>query len=69
MNYTQIAEIKNIVMQKYGEVLHFHDTCGSGMYFSLDRKNYELEEFLKQYFASQGLTAKFSKDGLNFSVE
>ncbi|MBR1600490.1 MAG: hypothetical protein IJ677_02805 [Alphaproteobacteria bacterium] len=69
MNYTQVAEIKNVVMQKYGENIHFHDTCGGGAYFSLERNNYELEEFLKQYFTSRGMVIKFSKDGTKFSVE
>lgn len=69
MDYQKVNEIKCLVSQRYSVTLHFHDTCGSGMYFSLDSANPEIEQFLREYFAAIGKTVTTSANGKNFTVE
>lgn len=64
-----VAEIKRLVNQKYGVNLHYHDTCGGGMYFSLDVKNDDISAFVLNYFAQKKLHATVSENGLNISVD
>lgn len=69
MDYSKIAELKKFVEEKHGQVLHFHDTCGSGVYFSLDKKNEDIEKFLTEYFEKLGKKIKISENGLTISAE
>lgn len=68
-DYILIADIKKQIAEKFGINLHFHDTCGSGMYFSLDVRNDEIAMFIQQYFATKHLNVIVSENGLNFTVQ
>ncbi|MBR1825440.1 MAG: hypothetical protein IJ770_02530 [Alphaproteobacteria bacterium] len=67
--YALAADLKKHIAGKFGVNLHFHDTCGGGMYFSLDARNDDIAEFIKQYFAAKNMKVSISESGLNFTVE
>lgn len=68
MNMQLVWDIKKLVSEKFGATLHYHDTCGSGMYFSLDERNDEVIRFIETYFKAQNLQTEVSKNGLTISV-
>lgn len=51
--------------EKFGEHVHFHDRCGS-QFFNLENHTPEMQKFVEEYFAEQGITAVFS--GLMFRL-
>ena len=69
MNYAIVSDIKNKVIEKFGINLHFHDTCGCGMYFSLDERNDDISDFVCKYFAALNMQTTVSENGLNLTVE
>ena len=69
LNYAFVTELKKQIAERFGEHLHFHDTCGGGMYFSLEQRNDEVLDFLQQYFSAQGMKIKISADGLHIEAE
>lgn len=69
MNPVLISEIKRLTAEKFGIHLHYHDSCGSGMYFSLDERNDEAARFIEDYFKARNLKVSVAPSGLTFSVE
>jgi|GEM_PF-1366994 len=63
-----IINLKKIILKEYNTKLHWHDTCG-GQYFSFDSKINGIENFINKYLSQYNLHAKFSADGLSFTVE
>ncbi len=67
LSFDDIIELKSNLLKIYNEKLHTHDTCG-GQYFSLDKTNDEIENYIKQYLKKKNITPIFSEDKLSFSV-
>lgn len=67
-SFNQVIELKKIIKEKFGKHLHFHDACG-GQYFSFDKADEEVKNFLADYFAQNNLMPDFSADGLSFVIK
>lgn len=65
--YGEVLELKKACAAHFPDHVHFHDGCG-GQYFSLDKRNDALREFISGYFTERGFTAEFSEDGIAFTV-
>jgi len=68
LKFDEIIYLKKLILEKYNKNLHMHDTC-SGQYFSFDCRIDGIENFINKYFSQYNLQAKFSDDGLSFTVE
>lgn len=68
INLQTVAELKKLIAEKYNVELHFHDSCGSGAYFSLEQPDEEITRFIQEYFRAKNRTVEVSPSGLNFSV-
>lgn len=68
LTFTEVTELKEEINRRFSSQIHFHDGCG-GQFFTLDEKNDELEKFIIAYFTERNLRAKFSEDGLHFTVK
>ena len=65
--YSEVLKLKAACAEHFPDHVHFHDGCG-GQYFSLDKKNDRLREFISAYFDERGFKAEFSEDGEIFTV-
>ena len=64
ITFSEAVKLKKYIWEHYKTNLHIHDTCGGGLYFSIDKPNAELTEFIVSYFEARGLKAQVSGDGL-----
>ncbi|MBQ8670922.1 MAG: hypothetical protein IJ525_00175 [Alphaproteobacteria bacterium] len=69
INYAMVTELKQQIAEQFGEILHFHDTCGGGMYFSIEKPNEKILSFLNKYFSDRGMQIKVSADGMHIEAE
>lgn len=68
VDFSEVVKIKDAVKEKFNEKVHFHDACG-GQYFTLEKTNPEMVEFIKNFMHKQGYKADFDKNGLSFTLE
>ena len=64
----EVIELKNEVNERFSAPVHFHDRCG-GQFFSLEKADDELQEFIKAYFSLRNIKAVFSEDGMQFTLQ
>lgn len=67
INFSDVIKIKKAVDEKFGEYVHFHDSC-AGQYFNLENTTPEIVEFIKKFVQTLGYTATFDNDGLIFTL-
>ena len=67
VDFSKVVKIKKAVNEKFGEYLHFHDSC-AGQYFNLENTTPEIVEFIKEFVQTLGYTATFDNDGLIFTL-
>ena len=67
ISFSDVTKIKKAVDEKFGEYVHFHDSCG-GQYFNLENTTPEIVEFIKEFVQTLGYFAKFDDDGLIFTL-
>ncbi len=68
LKFDDVINLKKLILEKYNEILHLHDTCG-GQYFSFDNKIEGIEDFVNEYLSQYNQRADFAKDSLSFTVE
>lgn len=68
IDFSEVLKIKDAVKEKFGEKVHFHDACG-GQYFTLEKTNPEIVEFIKTFMLKQGYKADFDPKGFSFTLE
>lgn len=68
VDFSEVIKLKNAVNSEFGEKVHFHDACG-GQYFTLEKNNPEMVEFIKTYVQKLGYMADFDVNGLSFTME
>ena len=68
LKFDEIINLKELILKKYNQKLHIHDTCG-GQYFSFNSKIDGIESFINKYLSKYNLQAKFSADSLSFTIE
>ena len=68
MDFIQAANLKHYILQNFNVVLHIHDTCG-GMYFSIDRPNEYVKEYILAYCRHLSVPVKVSDDEMSFFPE
>lgn len=68
VDFSEVIKLKNAVNSEFGEKVHFHDACG-GQYFTLEKTNPEMVEFIKTYVQKLGYKADFDVNGLSFTME
>lgn len=68
LSLSAAAELKKAVAEKFSVNVHFHDGCG-GQYFSLQKPQDEIREFISNFLASKNFKAVFSENGEHFTVE
>lgn len=67
VNFSDVIKIKKAVNEKFGEYVHFHDSCG-GQYFNLENTTPRIVEFIKEFVQTLGYFAKFDDDGFIFTL-
>ena len=68
MDFIQAANLKHYILQTFNVVLHIHDTCG-GMYFSIDRPNEYVKEYILAYCRHLSVPVRVSEDEMSFFPE
>ena len=68
LSFSEITELKNILKQKFGADLHFHDVCPKP-YFTLDKSAKEIQEAIGAFLSARHMCAAYSSDGLHFTIE
>lgn len=63
ITFSEAVKLKKYIWEQFKVNLHIHDTCGGGLYFSIDEANADVVEFVIAYFAARGVAARASKDG------
>lgn len=67
LNIDEIIELRKLINDNFGEKLHYHDACG-GQYFSLDKSNEEILDFIRVYVSKKGGNITISDNGINISI-
>ncbi|MGN0522208.1 MAG: hypothetical protein ACI4IQ_06180 [Eubacterium sp.] len=68
LTLSEAADLKKEINDNFSVELHFHDGCG-GQYFSLEKVDDKVKDYIIRYFSSKNMKAVFSDDGLNFTVQ
>lgn len=68
ISLSDIVELKKELKDIYGVELHFHDVCPKP-YFTLDRKDESVKNYISDFLRNKSLKAVFSKDDTHFTVE
>ncbi|MGN0194618.1 MAG: hypothetical protein ACI39G_05870 [Pseudoramibacter sp.] len=61
--------IKRVVASRLHIALHIHDTCGSGLFFTVDSADPRLTAFFKTYAKMENLKLFVNEDETLFSLE
>ena len=67
IDFSKVIKLKEAVQNEFDEKVHFHDACG-GQYFTLENTSPKLQEFINAQVQTLDYTAKFSPDGLSFTI-
>lgn len=67
LNLDQVLDLKEIVKERFGVEVHYHDTCG-GQSFDVKEMTPELKSYLQGYFDALDLRASFGENDGYFSV-
>ncbi|MCH5324046.1 MAG: hypothetical protein J1E39_02425 [Eubacterium sp.] len=67
ISLSDAAQIKKEISDRFGVDLHFCDSCG-GQSFAMDKTSDEIKEYITQFWDSRNMSARFSEDGLRFTV-
>ncbi len=68
ITFSEAVKLKSYIWEHFKTNLHIHDTCGGGLYFSLEEENPSVIEFVIAYFKARGLNTEVSSDGLSVFI-
>lgn len=68
LSLSDIMKMKKELNDVYGAQLHFHDVCPKP-FFTLDKTNDEIKNYIYDFLRAKNLTASFSDDDTHFTVE
>lgn len=63
ITFSEAVQLKKYIWEHFKVNLHIHDTCGGGLYFSIEEPNTDVTNFVVAYFKARGIDAEVSKDG------
>ena len=67
IDFSEVIKLKEAVKKEFDEKVHFHDACG-GQYFTLEKNDENLRNFITQYLKKDGYEVKFDTE-ISFVVE
>ena len=67
IDFSEVIKLKEAVKKEFDEKVHFHDACG-GQYFTLEKNDENLRNFITQYLEKDGYEVKFDTEN-SFVVE
>ncbi len=68
ITFSEAVKLKSYIWEHFKINLHIHDTCGGGLYFSLEEPNPTVIEFVVAYFKARGINTEISSDGLSIFI-
>ena len=68
LSFSEIIELKNCLQKNYQVQIHYHDVCPKP-FFTLNKNNEEIADFIGSFLNKSNHEAVFSSDGLHFTVK
>ena len=68
LNFSEIIQLKQELVDRTGADLHYHDVCPKP-FFTLERSDSEIQACITEYLGKKHYVPRFSDDGLQFTVE
>ena len=69
LSFIDASRIKKVIASHLNVAVHVHDTCGSGLFFTVDHADPRVTAFFKTYAEMENLNLFVNDEETLFSLE